>query len=666
MNKNKRPGCGTRLVLGVEIRGARCDLGRNDGLRARAHAFFRIGLFVLSAAALAVQGCGDPGVSSGGDEVSTEWSSELTIGSAMDCPNGATGACTVRNMPLLLQTDPRVDVDVANMGPAGCYDASVTIVDSTAIANRLSTQALHNRTLTWNNISAGNNGGSPPLATSKQYEQLSQEYRWAKQFQGGTPNVQPFHFPELVSDFSGTALRYPAACDPKIYGSCHWYTKVQANDFVGVGFRDFVSTASHMSVDYIKTIMNEGFIAMVAFQRFVPRKTWDAGLGGWTISFTLDSQHKVPISGYQPGTYPLRINDVGSGARANVTLTEDVSIVPTYDGVNWFDVKRFDFPGGVSKTLFRYEPVGASDGKVFFVQHIDALSLGLPSAGPVRQVWSGTWSTGFTTLMPFVAADGQPAQLAYNTNTGTVHFDKFFANAQGANTVWSFTWGTGFSHFVPFYVNGKPHFIAYSTTSGDIHYDEFPDNLQGPIIHKIKNLAAGFTSATTFKMGAENYLLFYSKNSGAVRFEHLTADGHDSTTIFTSFWGTGWTDFHPYEIGHYPYMVAYNSGAGTVHYDRLPENLNGSATLTEGTLGTGLTLAALAFPGPGHFVSLSSSGSFKVERLELDGTNAGVTWTATLLSGATSIVPFRKDGKSYVLLYNNTNGAARSYELTLF
>jgi hypothetical protein len=62
----------------------------------------------------------------------------------------------------------------------------------------------------------------------------------------------------------------------------------------------------------------------------------------------------------------------------------------------------------------------------------------------------------------------------------------------------------------------------------------------------------------------------------------------------------------------------------------------------------------------------SSSGTSEVLRLEMDGGVAAKTWGRTLLASGTSVVPFVQDRKSYVLVFNKSNGAARTYEVTLF
>ena len=328
--------------------------------------------------------------------------------------------------------------------------------------------------------------------------------------------------------------------------------------------------------------------------------------------------------------------------------------------INWF------FPNGLSQQTFvYYDPAAAPNMPILFLEHVDAVSLGLPSAGPIRQVFDGGWGS-WTTLMPF-KMNGVPHQLAYDSVSGAVHFDRFFGNAQGAETLWSWTWGGGFSHFAPYYINGQPYFIAYNKTNGTVHFDQFPQNLQGPIIHAASTWATGYTSITPFTMGSRSYMLLYNKDTGAVRYVRMNTTGNGASTMWSGTWGTGWTDFAAYDIGGQPYLVAYNATSGLTHFDKVPSNFNGVQILGTATLPTGMTLETLDHPGQASFLAhRTSTGSTSVYRVALDGSSATVAWGATTIANVTQIVPFMQSEKNHVLLYSKNNGDVRSYELTLF
>ena len=267
--------------------------------------------------------------------------------------------------------------------------------------------------------------------------------------------------------------------------------------------------------------------------------------------------------------------------------------------------------------------------------------------------------------MPFTL-NGAASMLAYNTTTGDVHFDQFFANSNGTSTVWSSTWGAGFTDFIPYYINGAPQFIAYNRANGQAHFDAFPANLQGPIIRAIRTWPTGLTSIMPFVLNGQNYLLMYNKDTGAVRFDLINAAGSNSSTVWSSTWSTGFTTFLPYSINEHPYLVAYNASTGLVHYDRIWESLNGVEVKNTGNIGAGLKLSTHDALAPGHFFAYSSDGKLRTHRLSLYGDLSGEVWRKTGLTSATITAPFAQAGKDYVLVYNGTTGAVRSYEMTLF
>jgi hypothetical protein len=633
----------------------------------------------------------------------------IMVGSQMDCPNGPSGKCDALNVKPLLQSSDSVDVDVWDMRGTGCYDTSMSVVIQAALYNRTSAQALAGRTATYAAIQGGNNGGTPSLATNKYYERLSQSYRWAKQ----PDPVQPLHFPEVLDDFTGTKNAYPVGCNPDVYGSCIWNTLV-ATDMSGIAGRDFMCGkwaenlpactsnaecasgncmyadydanentpntglceictigASHVTNHYVKSLMEKGVSMMVAYGRYVPHAVQDAGLPGYRITFTRDeAPHKVVFNGYQPGAFPLRVHDVGDARNHDVTVTTDMSAIATYDGVPFNQVRKFDFPNlQARQTFIEYDPSEYSDDKddtvVTFVDHVDYLSLGLPSDTPAKQVFSGTWGSGWTTLMPFTSG-GAACQLAYNSTTGAVHFDQFFANSNGASTVWSHTWAAGFTHFVPFYIDGEPRFIAYNRATGEVHFDAFPSNLQGPIIKAIRTWPTGIGSLVPFVLNGKNYLLMYVRETGAVSIRKINATGDNTSGVWDGNWSSGLTTFLPYTIDEHPYLVVYDSTTGLIHYDRINENLQGVSVKGTGAIGTGRKLSMIGSRAPGSFFEYTGDGVIRTRRLSSTGSESAIVWQRTGLSSATLTSPFTQAGKDYLLVYAGSSGAVRSYEMTLF
>lgn len=616
-------------------------------------------------ALLLLAGCSGGGMTSEDEELLGSKSEALRVSSALDCPNGVGSACTVPNMPLLHQNSDQVDVDIGqNIKDNGCYDTSVASITSMALTNRGGLQPLANRSSTFHTITAGNNGKNPPAATTREYEQLSQQYRWTQKHYADrannvNPAVQPFYFAEVLSDFPAQKKRtYPANCDPRTYGSCTWSTLIAAG-FAGASFRDFFDgTAAQVGNDYVKALMGEGFGVLAAYGRYnaVPCAD-DASF----TCFNRASQHKVVFSGTfaDTDTYPLRINDVGDGKQYKVRLSSD-------QGVFGRNNAKCRFPSETSRTFLEYQPNPNQNPQVFFLDHIDGFSLNLNSGQGIATTMDRTWGTGFTSMMPFTM-NGKAHLLAYNTNTGTVHFDRFLPEASGVEVAYNSTWGTGFTHFVPYYINGSPYFLAYNSSTGALHYDTFRQDLQGPIVNAMTTVSTGFTSIVPFTKGGQNYVLFYNKATGAVAYDQMNATGSGATTVYSSNWGTGWTDFTFYYIGGEPHFIAYNASTGLTHYDRIASNVqSGVDVLTQFTDAKNRKFANIAFQGPGHVLTYDSSGNGWAVRMRLDGKDSAATWSNSLLPSATSSISFLQDGKSYQLMYDAVSGKVRSYRLNLF
>ncbi len=278
-------------------------------------------------------------------------------GSILSCSKRGQLVCEVRNMPLLLQTDPRVDWDLRANAEVGCYDTSILTVILTAEANRDRSYRVIGRTRKLLSISAGE--------APKAIEQLAQEYRWAMEGQQGKivngKAVQPLYLTEALADTADGKIAQN--CDPFVYGSC-----AEASNAAGHTFRNFVSD-DHVTNEYVIGLMKQNYVALIAFARYSPILALPTG----KLQFVNNAgRHKVVFSGFRSGSkYPLRINDVGSGTVRWARLAHDLS-------ERGFS-KNVPYPTA-TKTYLEFEGDGTKTGdQVFFIEHIDALKINTPS-----------------------------------------------------------------------------------------------------------------------------------------------------------------------------------------------------------------------------------------------------------------------------------------------
>ncbi len=298
----------------------------------------------------------------------------------LECGPGGLN-CTVMNMPLLNQMDPRLDKDVRDVGPWGCYNTAIVTVILTALANRNKLAAqLKKRTKLFDEIPAGL--GERGQTIPKEVAQLSQAYRWWKQdmadvVKDGKP-VQVHYFSEVLADLGPIK----ETCDPYIFWGC-----AEASNSFGHSFiKDLANSSVALTNEYIKTLMDSGYVLLIAYDRYNPVVITEGDRQGQgklstKVSFKFDSHHKVVFSGYQPGSYPLLINDVGNGQQFRVRLATNLSERQYFarDASGKLGTANFklniQYPT-TTQTFLEYEGTGKGiNEQVFFVVHLDALKV---------------------------------------------------------------------------------------------------------------------------------------------------------------------------------------------------------------------------------------------------------------------------------------------------
>jgi hypothetical protein len=287
--------------------------------------------------------------------------------------------CVVRNMPHLVQSDPRVVSDVREMGGAGCYDTSIVTVALTALANRAKGLQPAGRTRFFEDID-----GTP--AMPKEVAQLSQQYRWVKQYQSERALaakgqysgriVQPLYFDEVLADFG----KIGQSCDPYTFGACG----EPVSNGAGNAFRTFVR-GDEITNEYVIGRMKAGYVMMIAYARYQPVDQQGPQ------TFVRKSQHKVVFAGFQPGKYPLLVNNVGDGRMMRARLTTDLSdrlVGPV--AIEDLTEDALRRKGEIAKVrhmnprpvyplpthvFLEFEGERAVNEQVYFIEHVDGLRI---------------------------------------------------------------------------------------------------------------------------------------------------------------------------------------------------------------------------------------------------------------------------------------------------
>jgi hypothetical protein len=242
----------------------------------------------------------------------------------LQCENEKRETCAVANMPLLGQLDHRlvaplkayvqkfadakgevtwlgtkgasvVTVDHAVHGTLdnGCWLTSQTTLIETAMANRPEL-ALTGRAVVFHGL-----GGDSALELPQQLHRLLWQYlHQVENVQSQVKNAHPpaqsyLSLKEFVGDETAAGLKSTSLGN----------TKLESPTLVSA--------------------LQRGEMLAIAYGRYQADVGAPDSKGNRPLIFTRLSQHKVAVSGFRPGTYPVVINDVGDGKRHLVRVTTD-------------------------------------------------------------------------------------------------------------------------------------------------------------------------------------------------------------------------------------------------------------------------------------------------------------------------------------------------------
>lgn len=177
----------------------------------------------------------------------------------------------------------------------GCYIASLTTLENAVLANLAGAKPKF-RAATFNAIDT-----NKLYTASKPYNQLLWQYeRWADILQ---PNKA-----DPTKPTPGDFLEFPE------FGG----------DFTPPGQVAFPPLDGLSDAKVIEA-MKQDKLTLFEYQRYTPTVVFSPVKGTYAVTLTNVGQHKVAVSGFQPGSYPLTINDVGDGQARRVHITESLS-----------------------------------------------------------------------------------------------------------------------------------------------------------------------------------------------------------------------------------------------------------------------------------------------------------------------------------------------------
>jgi hypothetical protein len=389
-------------VSGVHFRGAMsfCEPKLHVAALRRSGALLLVGAAVLCAASRA---------DAEGLQASVDRSTLTVHRGTLDCTSGGD-TCLVANMPQVAQGDRRIDLILDSylkdypddklpngrngpmtrvearqaMKAGGCYDSSIVTVASAALANRAPQLAsLRERTRTFFDLDAVKDAKGRDLP--REVHQVSWQYYQALRGQNNVQvdgkRVQPLYLPEIVADIGGGRIR--EACDPYVYGKCAVAT---AANGLASSFIVHRPTYDKVADAELIRLMKTGTILLLAYNRLEPVVTFDKAKKTLFVTFKSNQNyHKVAVSGYRPGDYPILVDNVGNAKLESLTISNDFSRIAFQSPDPEDKPKKVVIDPQFAKRPFAiFEGMDKPNTLVRFLDHFDGLRIATSIAAASR------------------------------------------------------------------------------------------------------------------------------------------------------------------------------------------------------------------------------------------------------------------------------------------
>jgi hypothetical protein len=599
----------------------------------------------------------------------------------------------INGISLVCQTDPDLafspnlpaDVTLVN-GDGDCYETSVELSATSAIDLRLPTTSVPkpgSRTATFMSILAAPSKIDPTKQVSLDLNRLA----WMQEWQGNRlapPGPTAFYLSEVLADFeepyqttSGDPRKYVGSGD------------VLFTNKIGAVFRDIVTnTTTHVTNDYIRRLLDNGFAVIFAFQYVTFTATKDSTTQKYTVNFALAVTHKVVFCGYgvdQTERFPLRIINVGTGHSDRARLVYDLADRPFDQDVaaQGSGIGSFNFAPGLNRfylDMSTHQQPNTQQFSVGFADHIDAISLRWQ---PPHLSWRGGWEKNLTHLVSWNLAGSTLLMTLDSQSHARLHK----VQARDVETIG----GQGLDAdaatcFVSFVKDGLPYAIAYhgrEEMAEILHIDD-------KTIKAVSKFRAepGYTHFLPVTVAGTIHFVMYKADNGGLFIAKLRPDlsGLDAPAVLTEKikLGPHMSDFVGYTIDGTPKFVAYDTKTGKADfcslYTAVPmpdqaKNPSQNPGLTpeakilfEATMKPGVRLVGLPYLGLPHlFCYWPDTGTIDFVRLAKDGTSStgsASLWTTKTTGGFQKFFGFEIGTKAAACLYNPQSGEAQYWIMT--
>ncbi|HKP17724.1 MAG TPA: M23 family metallopeptidase [Gaiellaceae bacterium] len=264
---------------------------------------------------------------------------------------------------------------------------------------------------------------------------------------------------------------------------------------------------------------------------------------------------------------------------------------------------------------------------------------------------------------------GSHYQLEYKPGTGAAAIDLVGSNGKGTTEVYSATWSKGWTHFMPYKVDGVPHYLAYKSATGEVDLDRLVATPFGASVTTVGEtlFSKSWTHFMPFTLDGQPYFVVYNSLSGTAKTLRINPDGASMKILYTADWGKGWTHLVPFVQNGVQYFIAYASGTGSTLIDRITGSGDYVAfdVMSSAPRAAGVSqLVPVYHAGAVHLIAYSAvTGAVSFERMNANGQGTQVLGSSRWTRGWTALTPFSIGIVGYVFGYKVATGEAASLRL---
>ena len=293
-----------------------------------------------------------------------------------------------------------------------------------------------------------------------------------------------------------------------------------------------------------------------------------------------------------------------------------------------------------------------------------------PSYARLDRVYDKTSQyVGATLLAPY-ESNYRTHLLSYKTSNGAVRIERIAdAPSDGRTLIWSGTWTTGYTNIVPLRVGSTNLLVLYRASNGAVKVVRVNADNKGVTTLANYSISVGISSLSVLNTPTASYVVTYSKGPGVTRFFRMTATGGMTQVNSGGFvLATGATSIATGNaFDGKGRLFLYNSANGETNTYSVSDDALTVTSLSKATLPTGLTrLKSLRRGAQSRLVGYSSTGAqLRVFRLVNAGTSLAAIGGATTSEASYAELQIVRIGALwYSLLQNPTSGRLVLHQIT--